>query len=268
MSSQICPKCSLQSSSAMTFCTDCGTSLPAMSTFSPQPAPTVFVSAVPTSPHNPAPPNFSTPRNFSAPKKSNAAKILLAVAGGGFLLLLAVGMVGAGVLYFAVYEDSSETRIYVANSNSKPLADKNSNVAPRNEARTIDDFARSEVGGYKVTNTLSGNPSADGFAGAVEEKQYKYADGGGIFAIHYTIARYTTPADAQQALRDSIANYKKLGIKTTDISDANDNDGQLVGISADMFAKSGLMSRLWTKDEFFIRILGDRKNVDSFFAAH
>jgi hypothetical protein len=262
MSSQICSKCSLQNSSAMTFCTDCGTSLPAMSTFSPQPAPTVFVSAVPTSPHNPAAANFSTP-----PKKSNAAKILLAVAGGGFLLLLAVGMVGAGVLYFAVYEDSSETRIYVANSNSKPLANKNSNAASRNKARTIEDFVRSEVGNYKVTNTLSGNPSADGFAGAVEEKQYKYADGG-TFAIHYTIARYATPADAQQALRDSIANYKKLGIKTTDITDANDNDGQLVGISADMFAKSGLMSRFWTKDEFFIRILGDRKNVDSFFAAH
>jgi hypothetical protein len=150
----------------------------------------------------------------------------------------------------------------------EPSVTEDSNAAPNKAERTIDDFVRTQVGVYKVTNTLAGNPSKDGFLGAVEEKQYKYAGAGGSFAIHYTIARYKTDAEAQQALRDSIANFKKLGIKTTEIGTASDNDGKLIGISADMFTKTSLMSRFWTKNEFFIRILGEQKEVENFFAAH
>ncbi|HVE56480.1 MAG TPA: hypothetical protein VNB22_06595 [Pyrinomonadaceae bacterium] len=161
----------------------------------------------------------------------------------------------------------SEDETSQTQSDEPPVTD-DSNAAPNKAERTIDDFVRTEVGIYKITNTISGNPSKDGFPGALEEKQYKYAGAGGSFAIHYTIARYKTDAEAQQALRDSIANFKKLGIKTSEIVTANDNDGKLVGISADMFTKTSLMSRFWTKHEFFIRILGDQKEVENFFAAH
>jgi hypothetical protein len=257
MNYQICPKCNLQNAPGMSFCSSCRANLSNVSNFSPEPAPTVFSGAASFTP-NPA-------QNFSAPpKKSNVGKILLAVAGGAFLLLIGVGVVGAAVFYFA-----TKREVYPQNVSQRPLYDNNSNVAPTtNKTRTIDDFVRSQVGDYKITDTLSGNPSADGFSGAIEEKQYKYANIGGKFAIHYTIARYASPTEAQQALRDSIDKYKKLGIKTSEIGTASDNDGTVVGILADMTAKNGLMSRFWTKNEFYIRILGGQKDVDSFFAAH
>lgn len=269
MNYKICPECNLQNAPEMSFCSNCGANLSAVSNFSSEPAPTVFSAAPPfTSPNAPAPvfstpQNFSAPQNFTAPpKKSNTGKILIGVGAGALLLLLAVGAVGAAIFYFAYSKESKKTdvEIYVPN--------KNANVAPVVKTRTIDDFVRSQVGDYKVTNTIPGNPTADGFPGAIEEKQYKYASGGGTFAIHYTIARYASPTEAQQALRDSIDKYKKLGIKTSEIGTASDNDGTVVGISSDMTAKNGLMSRFWTKNEFYIRILGATKDVESFFAAH
>src|SRR6185369_1132 len=130
-------------------------------------------------------------------------------AGGGLLLLVGVCVVGAAIFYFAVYKNSAktETSVSVSNSYSKPPSDKTSTVTPNSTTRTIDDFVRSQVGDYKVTNTIPGTPSTDGFPGAIEEKQYKYANSRGTFSIHYTIARYPTTAQAQQALRDSIGKY-------------------------------------------------------------
>lgn len=269
MNDQVCPNCHLPNAPEMSFCTNCGGTLPASGNnsgnFSGEPAPTMFAAAPPVLPLIQSAPSFSAP-----PKNSNTSKILLAAAGGGLLLIIAVGVIGATIFYFAVYKKPAKanTEVYTSNSNIKTRSDNTSNSSSKDSAPTIDDFVRSQVGDYKLTNTVPGNPAADGFPGAIEEKQYKYANAAGTFSIHYAIARYGSDTEAQQDLREAIDKYKKTGIKTSEIGTASDNDGKVVGISADMFAKNGLVSRFWTKNEFFIRILGEKKDVESFFAAH
>src|SRR5438045_1276162 len=134
MNYQFCPKCNFQNAPGMSFCSNCGASLPNVSNFSPEPAPTVFSPAQSFTPPTPAAPNFSAP-----PKNSNVGKILLAVAGVTLLLLIGVGVVGAAVFYFA-----TKREVYPQNVSQRPLYDNNSNVAPISKTRTIDDFVRSQ----------------------------------------------------------------------------------------------------------------------------
>lgn len=289
MSNKQCPNCRYQNAPDMSFCSNCGENLFASSggsptNFSDAPAPTMMSGAIinpSTPPFNPV---FSVPPSIAPPRKSNASKILLLAAGGGILLVLAAGI--AGVMIYLNYSkdepekavvNTSETkenfnavnrRSLVSNANSSNVSTTDRSKSTAGGTQTLDAFERSKIGDYNLTNTITGDAEKDGFPGAIEEKQYKYANAAGTFAIHFTAARYATPAQAQQALRNLMSEYKSKEIKTTEINDVSENDGTVDGIMANLIAKNGLLSRFWTKNEFLVRTLGEKKDVESFFKAY
>ncbi|MGI8467906.1 MAG: hypothetical protein ACR2N3_05585 [Pyrinomonadaceae bacterium] len=289
MNNQQCPNCRYQNAPGMSFCAECGENLfvsgiGSPTNFSGESAPTVFSGASASNAPPKFEPVFSVPPQMSPQKNSNAFKILLLAAGGGVLLVLAAGI--AGVMIYLNYSkgetdksavntavnqensNAANRRTLVSGTNSANVSTNNTSKSTSGSAQTLDDFERSKIGGYSLTSTTMGNPASDGFSGAIEEKQYKYANGGGTFAIHFTAARYASAAQAQQALRNSMDEFKSKGLKTTEIVPVAENDGTIDGIHADLIAKNGLLARCWTKNEFLVRALGEKKDVDSFFTAY
>ncbi len=133
------------------------------------------------------------------------------------------------------------------------------------ETRTIKQFAQLQVGEYRVASEVEGSPEKDGFPLAVETRQYKY-NAGDTLAIHYTVARYSSAAEAQNMLRTILDRYRQMKLNITPVAILRDKDRKITGISADMSGK--MFVRFWTKDEFVIRAMGVKEDVEAFFTVH
>lgn len=95
---------------------------------------------------------------------------------------------------------------------------------------TIKQFAQLQVGEYRVASEVEGSPEKDGFPLAVETRQYKY-NAGDTLAIHYTVARYSSPAEAQNMLRTILDRYRQMKLNITPVANMRDKDRKITGIS-------------------------------------
>lgn len=133
------------------------------------------------------------------------------------------------------------------------------------ENQTIKQFVRQEIGNYKVASEAESDPIKAGFPIALEVRQYKY-NVEDTLAIHYTVARYSSAAEAQTALREILNRYKEMNLSIGQILFIRDKDRRKTGIYADMEGK--MFVRFWTKDEFIIRTMGVKEDVEEFYTSH
>ena len=172
----------------MSFCAECGTPLPANAqggfpvNSSNEPAPTVFSGAI-VNPATPPPQfnqNFSVPPQTSPPKSSNLPVILL-LAAGAFVLLVAV----AGVAGVMIYLDYSKDESYVSdnggykstdNTPVKTAASNNSKNTP--STAPPDPVLFGSRNGFN-TSFPPYNKPGDDYPGAVKTKAQIYSTGGG-----------------------------------------------------------------------------------------
>lgn len=226
------------------------------------------------------PPSFNPPPQSSFSVK----KILLGVGGVLFgLIMLASGGVK---LYKAFSKSNGTTTTSSSTSSSQPLynnpnssSTNSSSLTPPSPssplgatqqpkaARTIADITQQKVGAWTLRETIQGNPAKDGFAGATDEKQFKYYDSRDDF-VHMTIADFPSAAAAENSLRTQMANFKKLKLKIGVEQDAIDNDKNPIGITQTMTSANGkLHVRYWTNKNFLLRVLGTEKSAEDFFRA-
>ena len=193
MNNSICPRCAVENSLEMIFCTNCGQSLAAFASHQPNARqlppnflPPVAPSQVPT---------VSLPA--TAPAKSSRGLMFGLLGCGGLIVLSVIGLTIGGV--FVGLREVGQTNPNVsnlnANSSNSRIYDSNAASNEKFDSGALDEMrSLKRVGAFRQTN-IKTIPAGDSYPSASETVQVTYQNG--KQSVVSTVAQFSSNETAQ-----------------------------------------------------------------------